>query len=239
MQNLLLLCLGLLHKGIRFESMWSSIHDESLEALRRCVETAPILIVLDYKNMVFLRTDASLLAIAAVVYQLVNDKELPACYGSKKLTDHQKSWPIVQTEFYSLVFFIRKWKTLLQGADVTIEIDARNLLWARNSSNEMIRRWSYEVDSYINIVKVVHIQGCTNEPVDDSMSRFVTEDDEKLVVCSASVSLDMEYSVSVLVDEQHVSCNHCGGCYHCVNEIAMTLDEIDSLSASEKLEFKR
>jgi hypothetical protein len=53
------------------------------------------------------------------------------------------------------------------------------------------------------------------------------------------VSLDMEYSVSVLVDEQHVSCNNCGGCYHCVNEIAMTLDEIDSLSASEKLEFKR
>lgn len=65
---------GLLHKGVRFESMWSSIHDESLEALRRCVETAPILIVLDYKNMVFLRTDASLLAIAAVVYQLVDKK---------------------------------------------------------------------------------------------------------------------------------------------------------------------
>jgi hypothetical protein len=227
---------GLLHKGVRFDSVWSLIHDESLEALRRCVETAPILIVLDYKKMVFLRSDASLLAIAAVIYQLVDGKELPACYGSKKLTVHQKSWPIVQTEFYALVFFIRKWKTILQGADVTIEIDARNLLWARNSSNEMIRRWSYEVDSYINIVKVVHIQGSTNEPV-DSMSRFVVEDeDPQLVVCSVSLSLDMEYSVSVLVDEQHVSCDHCGECHHCVNEIVMTLEEINALSESDKLE---
>ncbi len=125
--------------------------------------------VLNYSEMVYFRSDASLLAIAAVLYQLVDEKELPACYGSKKLTDHQKSWPIVQTEFYSLVYFIRKWRSMLQGAQVTIEVDARNLLWARNSSNEMIRRWSYEVDSYIDVVKVVHIPGISNEPV-DSMS---------------------------------------------------------------------
>jgi len=219
---------ALLHKGVRFEATWSLVHDKALEALHRCVETAPILSVLNYKHMVFLRTDASILAIAAVVFQLVEGKELPACYGSKKLTDHQKSWPIVQTEFYALVFFIRKWKSLLQGADVTIEIDAKNLLWARNSSNEMIRRWSYEVDSYINIVKVVHIPGSTNEPV-DSLSRFVDDDcDSHLAVSSAVLSLDSEYSVSVLVEE-----SFCDGCVQ-VNEILMTLEEIEALTQSEK-----
>ena len=227
---------GLLHKGVRFEATWSTTHEEALEALRRCVETAPILAVINYKAMVFLRTDASSLAIAAVIYQIIDSKELPACYGSKKLTAHQKSWPIVQTEFYALVYFIRKWKTLLQGADVTIEVDARNLLFARQSSNEMIRRWSYEVDSYLNIVKVVHIPGSTNEPV-DSMSRFVDDDpDSKLIVSSTSVSPDMEYSVSVLIDDQSDSCTHCGDCNYCVNEITMTLEEIDALSTSDKLE---
>jgi hypothetical protein len=227
---------GLLHKGVRFETTWSITHEDALEALRRCVETAPILAVINYKMMVYLRTDSSSIAIAAVIYQIVDGKELPACYGSKKLTVHQKSWPIVQSEFYALVFFIRKWKTLLQGAEVTIEIDARNLLWARSSSNEMIRRWSYEVDSYINVVKVVHIQGSTNEPV-DSMSRFVDDDSvSKLVVSSMSESLDMEYSVSVLNDDRCESCNSCDHCIHCVNEITMTLEEIDGLSASEKLE---
>jgi hypothetical protein len=219
---------ALLHKGVRFESTWSLVHDKALEALRRCVETAPILSVLNYKQMVFLRTDASILAIAAVVFQLVEGKELPACYGSKKLTDHQKSWPIVQTEFYALVFFIRKWKSLLQNADVTIEIDARNLLWARNSSNEMIRRWSYEVDSYINIVKVVHIPGSTNEPV-DSLSRFVDDDcDSRLAVSSVVLSLDSEFSVSVLVED-----SSCDGCVQ-VNEILLTLEEINALTQSEK-----
>ena len=224
---------ALLHKGVRFETTWSTAHEEALAALRRCVETAPILIVLNYSAMVFLRTDASLLAIAAVVYQIVDSKELPACYGSKKLTDHQKSWPIVQTEFFALVFFIRKWKSLLQGADVTIEIDARNILWARNSSNEMIRRWSYEVDSYINIVKVVHIPGSTNEPV-DSLSRLVDDDPvSTVVVSSISMPVELEFSVSVLFEEPDIDSSH--DCV-CVNEILMTIEEIDSLTAAEKSE---
>ena len=224
---------ALLHKGVRFETSWSAAHEEALAALRQCVETAPILIVLNYKATVFLRTDASLLAIAAVVYQIVDSKELPACYGSKKLTDHQKSWPIVQTEFYALVFFIRKWKSLLQGADVTIEIDARNLLFARNSSNEMIRRWSYEVDSYINIVKVVHIPGSTNEPV-DSMSRLVDDDPAStLVVSSISLPIELEFSISVLFEESGIESPQ--DCV-CINEVLMTLEEIDSLTEADKSE---
>jgi len=224
---------SLLHKGVRFDEAWAPIHDEALTALRQCVETAPILIVLNYHDMVYFRSDASLLAIAAVLFQVVDGKELPACYGSKKLTEHQKSWPIVQIEFYALVFFIRKWKSLLQGAQVTIEVDARNLLWARNSSNEMIRRWSYEVDSYIEIVKIVHIPGSGNQPV-DSMSRFVDDEpNSKLLVSSVSASLDLEFSVSVLMAEQTDSCQ-CGQCSLCANEIIVTLEEIDGLTEKEK-----
>ncbi len=221
---------SLLHKGVRFDTAWCEIHEESLQALRRCVEIAPILIVINYTNMVYLRTDSSSLAIAAVIYQIVDGKELPVCYGSKKLTKSQKSWPIVQSEFYALVYFIRKWKSLLQGAQVTIEIDARNLLWARNSSNEMIRRWSFEVDSYINVVTIVHIPGSTNEPV-DSLSRFVEEDDDScLSVSMASLSSDSEICVSVLMDEPDSNVDGS------VNEVLLTLDEIDALTAADKSE---
>ena len=38
---------ALLHKGVRFETTWSTVHEEALAALRRCVETAPILIHLE------------------------------------------------------------------------------------------------------------------------------------------------------------------------------------------------
>ena len=221
---------SLLHKGVRFEAAWNNSHEEALIALRCCVETAPILVVIDYKAMVYLRTDSSSLAIAAVVYQIVTEKELPVCYGSKKLTKSQKSWPIVQSEFYALVYFIRKWKSLLQGAQVTIEIDARNLLWAHSSKNEMIRRWSFEVDSYLNIVTVVHIPGSTNEPV-DSLSRFVDDDDDSCMsVSMASLSPDLEFSVSVLMNEPEIS--ECDS----VHEILLTLEEIDALTEKDKLE---
>jgi len=123
-------------------------------------------------------------------------------YGSKKLTKTQKSWPIVRIRILCFgILHFAKWKSLLQGAQVTIEIDARNLLWARNSSNEMIRRWSFEVDSYINVVTVVHIPGTSNELL-DSMSRFVKDDDESfLSVSTVALSPDLEFSVSALMPE--------------------------------------
>jgi hypothetical protein len=183
---------GLLHKGIRFTSSWTPSHDVAVEALRECVKTAPILIILDPKLPAKLRTDGSLLAISGVLFQIVQHKgmmkELPACYGSKLLTKTQRGWPIVKIEFYSIVWWSRSWKMKMQGFDIEIEIDARNLLWAQNSTNEMIRRWYYELSSFLNIVKVTHIKGDDNQPC-DGLSR---------VVNWAVYDVEEEFSVSVL-----------------------------------------
>jgi hypothetical protein len=182
----------LLHKGIRFQSSWTSTHDVTVEALKECVKSAPILVVLDPKLVAKIRTDGSLLAISGVLFQIVPHKgimkELAACYGSKLLTKTQRSWPIVKIEFYSLVWWCRKWKMLVQGFMIEIEIDAKNLLWAANSTNEMIRRWYHELSSFLDIVKVTHIRGEDNQP-SDGLSRIVN---------MAITDLDQEYSVSVL-----------------------------------------
>lgn len=183
---------GLLHKGIRFISSWTQAHDTAVEALRECVKTAPILIVMDPKLVAKLRTDGSLLAISGVLFQIVLHKgimkELPACYGSKLLTKTQRGWPIVKIEFFSIVWWSRKWKMKMMGFDIEIEIDARNLLWAQNSTNEMIRRWYHELSSFLNIVKVTHIKGEDNQPC-DGLSRIVN-----WAVCD----VEEEFSVSVL-----------------------------------------
>lgn len=182
----------LLHKGIRFLPSWTVAHDTAVDALKECVKIAPILVVMDPSKVAKLRTDGSLLAISAVLFQVVLHKgvmkELPACYGSKLLTKTQRSWPIVKIEFYSIVHFSRTWKMKMQGFDIEIEIDARNLLWASNSTNEMIRRWYHELSCFLDIVKVTHIKGSDNQPC-DGLSRIVN-----LCVCD----VEEEYSVSLL-----------------------------------------
>ena len=81
----------------------------------------------------------------------------------------------------------------------------------------MIRRWSFEVDSYINVVTVVHIPGTSNEPV-DSMSRFVKDDDDSfLSVSTVALSPDLKFSVSALMPEPENSSIS-------VNEILLTLE---------------
>ncbi len=179
----------LLKKGVRFAKEWGPSHVLAIESLKQCAENAPILKILDYKKPAYFQTDASpLLSISAVLYQIVDGKELPVCYGSKKLTKSQQQWPAVQVEFYSIVVFAREWRMMMTGAEIHMRLDARNLLWAEKSQNLWIRNWYHEVMSFLQIVTVTHVEGKANQPC-DGLSR---------VINIAEVNLDEEFSVSCL-----------------------------------------
>jgi hypothetical protein len=179
----------LLKKGVRFLKEWSPSHVLAIDALKECAQNAPILKILDYKKPAYFQTDASpLLSISAVLYQIVDGKELPVCYGSKKLTKAQQQWPAVQVEFYSIVVFAREWRMMMTGAEIHMRLDARNLLWAEKSQNLWIRNWYHEVMTFLQIVTVTHVEGKANQPC-DGLSR---------VVNIAEVNLEEEYSVSCL-----------------------------------------
>lgn len=146
---------------------WGPAHEAAIAHLKRLVDQAPILRYVCYSTTIFLRSDGSGIAIAAVICQMVDGKELRAAYGSKVLTKAQRDWPIVQVEFFAIIFFVRRWKSIMQGhPNKIIEMDARNLLWARTSVNEMIRRWVNELDSLMQIVTIRHIEGSSNQPSD-------------------------------------------------------------------------
>jgi hypothetical protein len=183
----------MLSKGIRFEQNWGQAQIEAVDRLKACIERAPILKVVDYKAPLFFRSDGCIIAISAVLFQFVEDKELPACYGSKVLSKTQRGWPIVQIEFFAIIYFIRKWKPIMQGhPEIIIEMDARNLLWARTSSNEMIRRWIHDLDGLLQISEMRHIEGKSNQP-SDGLSRCF----------NIVMDVETEYGVGVLENESN------------------------------------
>ncbi len=205
----------LLKKGCRFVKEWCHKHELALDAMKECAKNAPILKIIDYKKPVYFETDASpLLSISAVLYQIVDGKELPACYGSKKLNDAQKKWPAVQVEFYAIVYFARDWRTTMTGADIHMRFDARNLLWAEKSQNPWIQNWYHEVSSFLEIVTVTHVEGKTHQPC-DGLSR---------VVNIVEVDIEEEYTAT------------CLECFtYCTETLQLLVNEIDLDELAELL----
>jgi len=125
---------------------------------------------------------------------MIENKEMPAAYGSKMLTKSQRKWPIPQIEFYAIICFIRRWKSIMQGhPQIIIQMDAQNLLWSRNSTNDMIKRWVFELDTLLTVAEMQHIPGSTNQP-SDALSR-----------CYNAVSMDKEFGIGVLESNHYYS----------------------------------
>ena len=162
---------NLLKKGTRIDEAWTSACDDAIASLKECVTKAPILKAVNFLTHLFLRTDGSGIAIGGCMFQIVDLKELAAAYISKKLTAAQQEWPAVQIECFALVYVTRKWKPMYQGHPlIVVELDALNLVWAKSSTNDMIRRWLFEIEQLLRFATIRHIEGSRNQP-SDALSR--------------------------------------------------------------------
>ncbi len=172
---------NLLKKGIRIDQAWTTDCDTAVEDLKACIAIAPILKVVNWILPLILRTDGSGIAIGGCLFQIVDQIEMAVAYGSKKLSKSQLGWSAVQIECLAIITFIRKWKSMMQGhPNIILEIDAQNLIWARSSTNDMIRRWMFEIDNLLKIAKIKHIQGVSNNPPDSLSRCFQLWDDRDL-----------------------------------------------------------
>jgi hypothetical protein len=189
---------SLLKKGTRAEQAWGPEQDFAINALKSCIDRAPILRVVNFEQELFFRSDGSIIAVAAVIFQMIDMKEIPAAYGSKILSKSQRKWPVPQIEFYAIICFIRRWKGIMQGHPrIIIQMDAQNLLWSRTSSNDMIKRWVFELDTLLTVADMQHIPGATNQP-SDALSRCFN--------CSIdNDDCGKEYSIGVLENLNYYS----------------------------------
>jgi len=198
---------NLLKKGVRIDQAWSNECTNAVDDLKGCIALAPILKVVNWILDLYLRTDGSGIAVGGCLFQIVEKKEMVVAYGSKKLSKTQLGWSAVQIECFSIVTFIRKWKSMMQGhPNIILEIDAQNLIWARSSTNDMIRRWMFEIDNLLKIAKIKHIKGTTNDPPDSLSRCFQLWDDRDLKSYHATHFYDLDL-VHDLACSLIVECN--------------------------------
>ena len=177
----------LLKKNCPFE--WGPSQQRALDRLKTYIALAPCLAgAIDPKYAVYGRTDASILGVAAVLFQFLPSGEFDADgneilkpkaigYASRRFSPCEFRWTVNDKEHYSLKFFFEKFGDIVQGYNVFLQTDHRNSLWLSSSASPKCIRWRLFMNNWTYTLS--HIPGKENG-VSDGMSRKVDEmtDDE-------------------------------------------------------------
>ena len=115
---------------------------EAFHALKKLATEAPVLKIASWDEPFEVVTDASNIAIGAVLQQ----QERPVAYFSKKLDSVQRNYSVYDKELFAVVSALKHWKHLLYGREFVVKTDHQTLKWLQTmpSANWSDRqaRWS-------------------------------------------------------------------------------------------------
>lgn len=164
----------LLKKGINWD--WGPSQDDALRKLKEAATLAQCLAgELDPRLPVYFATDASLIGVAAVIFQLFQNEKgeyLPRvlAYASRRFTATEFRWTANIKEAYGIKFAFEKFGSLVLGVeDLTVLTDHKNSLWIHKSLDPKVTRWRLYLNRWR--FKIQHIAGKDN-CVSDALSRL-------------------------------------------------------------------
>lgn len=143
---------------------------EAFEKLKLLIKSDPILIHPDFRKEFTLVTDASNVALGAVLMQ--NNKVI--CYASRSLNGHEKNYSTIEKELLAIVWATKYFRPYLFGRKFTIKTDHRPLVWLNNlkEPNSKLQRWKIKLNEYD--FNIAYIKGKENV-IADGLSRIVVD----------------------------------------------------------------
>eukprot|EP01033_Poteriospumella_lacustris_P005279 gene5279-biopygen2327 len=145
---------------------WSQDYPKVFEGLKSALLEAHTLYLPDYSLEWILRTDASLLGVGAVLFQLFvspdSDDPIyqPIAFVSHKFSAQASRWTTIEQEAFAIFYAVMKLSFQLRGKPFVLETDHNNLLWIEASVVPKIMRWRIFLQSFI--FKLRHIPGKQN-----------------------------------------------------------------------------
>ncbi|QRV79674.1 Retrotransposable element Tf2 protein [Ceratobasidium sp. AG-Ba] len=138
-------------KDTKFE--WTQECQQAFEEIKKRVSQDPVLIHPDPDKPFILETDASGIAIGAILSQRGEDGYLhPVAYLSKSYNDAQRNYDTANKELLAIVESLKHWCIYLEGTilPVTVFTDHQNLERWKNAEtfNRRHARWHMELASF-------------------------------------------------------------------------------------------
>ena len=135
-------------KNVEFE--WDPRCQEAFETVTSILSQKPVLSHPRMDRDFIVYTDASNVAIGAVLMQ--EDEERPHVlhYLSSALTPTQGRWPIREREAWAVIFAIRRFKPYMYGAKFVVRTDHKPLeyLFRSEIKNVKVQKWAMELSEY-------------------------------------------------------------------------------------------
>ena len=150
---------------------WTEDCQVAFDHLKNYLARDPVLVAPDFARPFILQTDASDVAIGAVLLQDAEGVMHPVAYHSAKFNKHQKSYSTIEKELLAIVSAIKKFECYLYGHQRLLVYTDHNpiVFLNRNKfSNQRLLRWSLFLQPYD--LQIKHIKGSENK-IADALSR--------------------------------------------------------------------
>ncbi|CAI7792436.1 unnamed protein product [Closterium sp. NIES-53] len=158
----------LLHKDSFF--VWGEEAEADFQELKNFLVSPPVLLITDPSKPFKVVTDASNLAIGAVLLQDFGNGLQPIAYESRKLQAAKRNYPIHDKEMLAIIHAFKLWRCYLVSVDVTVRTDHKSLQYLRAQPNLNPRqiRWLDYMESHFPC-RVTYKKGANN--IADALTR--------------------------------------------------------------------
>lgn len=160
-------------KGKPEKINWTPHCQSAFERIKNALSTAPVLISADPHRPYVVHTDASLVAIGAVLMQDLGNGLQPIAYESKKLSEAEKKYPIHELELYAVVHALRTWRYYLLGSNFVVKTDHESLKYF-DSTKHLSRRLHRWLEDLLEFSPTLQYMRGEDQVVADALSRLAT-----------------------------------------------------------------
>ena len=106
------------------ETTWNDQAEQAVQVLKQAITSAPVLQIADPNKPFVVTTDASGVAVGAVLEQEALDGRLhPVAFTSQKLRPEQRHYEVRDLELLAIVHALKTWRPYLQGQKVRVMTD--------------------------------------------------------------------------------------------------------------------
>jgi hypothetical protein len=160
-------------KTLKFQ-LWTERQQVSFEAIKALLARSVLLSFPDYNREFYIYTDASKYQMGSLILQKKDDGTWsgPIAYFSKKLSDAQKKYTVMEQELLSMVETLKTFGTMLLGHVIIIYTDHKKLTFEKFASDR-VARWQLYVKEYGPELRYVPGE---NNVVADALSRLPMTD---------------------------------------------------------------
>jgi hypothetical protein len=150
-----------------FEEFRYVMKQKSYESI--CVP--PVLCMADFTRRFVLQTDASSIAVAAVLLQDFDGERQPIAFSSRTLSQQERKFSTYELECLAILFGLEKFRAYLEHVEFDLEIDNQALMWCLSHPRQLgrIARWIICLSSFKFCVH--HIRR-TQNVIADTLSRM-------------------------------------------------------------------